>query len=512
MWTLATNLPRLGDSATAVRAVATSLDQALTALGPAVSVLGGLDPDTLVAPDGSIDVAALETAADPLDNAKAGVTAAAQTLAEAPSRANGDPVIGRVDEAASQLASQLDQLDDTLDTAIEVTNLVPPLLGADGPKRYFVAILNPNEARGTGGFMGTYAIVEADRGKLTFEKVGSNSDLPNVPYTPPVLGADFIKRYSDGVRLVPNLNISPHFPDAGLLWLKSWQVKTGEKLDGAFSADIFALGDLVTATGETVTMPDGTSLTGAQLTEFALKGIYEKFPTGADVPARKAYQEAATRGALDVVTEATNRAALVSALGEALSQRRIQLWSADPAIAAADSSSRHRRHPRGAGRPQRRLRGHRLVCIEAGRLPRAVSDLRGRALPRTPARPGRVQGEGRPDQRHPGGRQGSDYVASHRPNVGPNGPINSSLVQLYLPNHAQVLEVAIDGKSSQYQIFREQGRVAVLLNLVLPPRDERTVTVEFSEPADDGPATAPEQPLALPQQTSIVDRACAATS
>ncbi len=72
--------------------------------------------------------------------------------------------------------------------------------------------------------------------------------------------------------------------------------------------------------------------------------------------------------------------------------------------------------------------------------------------------------------------------------------------------------MAIDGKSSQYQIFREQGRVAVLLNLVLPPRDERTVTVEFSEPADDGPATAPEQPLALPQQTSIVDRACAATS
>ncbi len=216
-----------------------------------------------------------------------------------------------------------------------------------------------------------------------------------------MLGADFIKRYSDGVRLVPNLNISPHFPDAGLLWLKSWQVKTGEKLDGAFSADIFALGDLVTATGETVTMPDGTSLTGAQLTEFALKGIYEKFPTGEDVPARKAYQEAATRGALDVVTESTNRAALVAALGEALSQRRIQLWSVDPDVQEQILQA-------GIGGTLAVPDGHNVdfvvidsSAIKAGRLPRAVSDLRGRPLPRTPARPGRVHGQGRPDQRHP---------------------------------------------------------------------------------------------------------------
>ena len=113
-----------------------------------------------------------------------------------------------------------------------------------------MAILNPNEARGTGGFLGTYLILRADAGKLTVEEVGSNSALPTVPFTPPELGAQFIKRYEPGPRLVPNLNISPHYPAAGLLWLKSWEVKTGEKLDGAISADVVALGDLVTATGE----------------------------------------------------------------------------------------------------------------------------------------------------------------------------------------------------------------------------------------------------------------------
>ena len=91
---------------------------------------------------------------------------------------------------------------------------------------------------------------------------------------------------------------------------------------------------------------------------------------------------------------------------------------------------------------------------------------------------------------------------------GPDGPINSTLAQIYLPMHAQVLEVIVDGKSSQYQTFREQDRVAVLLALQLPPRQARTVRVEFSEPADDGPATAPQQPLANDQVTTIVDQAC----
>ena len=385
----------LGDTTTAVQAVATSLDEALTALAPTVDLLGALDPDTLVAADGTIDVAALESAVEPLESARVGVAAAAQTLTTAPSRAAGDRVLGRVDEAGAELARQLGDLDGTLAGAIEAAQLVPPLLGADGPKRYFVAMLNPNEARGTGGLMGTYLIISADSGRITVEEVGSNGDLPNVPYTPPELGAQFIKRYEPGPRLVPNLNISPHHPAAGLLWQKSWEEKTGEVLDGAISADVVALGDLLTATGQQVTLPDGGSLTGAELTDFALTGIYEKFPLSSDVPARKAYQEAVTRDAFDLVTGSTEPRRPGRGARPGPHRAPHPDLVGRPGAAGAGARRGDRRHARGARRPPRGRHRDQRLRVQARRVPRAVADLRGGQVPDAAARTGRL----RPDRR-----------------------------------------------------------------------------------------------------------------
>ena len=188
LWDAAAAIPVLGATPAAVQAVTSALDQALTALGPATDALGSLDPDTLVAEDGSIDLAALEAALPALQTAQDGITGARATLDAAPSTAAGDLVLGRVDTAATELSTQLAELTDTLDGAITAGTIAVPLLGADGPKRYFVAILNPNEARGTGGFLGQYVILRADAGRITVEKVGSNTDLPNLPAPPDTAG------------------------------------------------------------------------------------------------------------------------------------------------------------------------------------------------------------------------------------------------------------------------------------------------------------------------------------
>ena len=57
-------------------------------------------------------------------------------------------------------------LDGTFATIVRAAEIAPPLLGMDEPRRYFVAILNPNESRGIGGFLGTWAIMTADSGRL----------------------------------------------------------------------------------------------------------------------------------------------------------------------------------------------------------------------------------------------------------------------------------------------------------------------------------------------------------
>ena len=278
LWDVAAAVPGLGQTPRAAQAIATSLDQALTALRPLTDQLDVLDPSALISDNGQIDIAALETAIPAMKQAQPGLDAAVATMAAAPT---GGLMLPQVSSAATQFTDQLDSLQSSLSTAVQFGEIAGPLLGADSEKRYFVGILNPNEARGTGGFLGNYAILSAKDGKISVDQVGSNTDLPNLDKLPPGLGKDFVKRYGDDPILIGNMNLSPHFPSTAKIWLASWKKKTGEQLDGAIAADVVALGEVVRASGQQIPLPDGGSISGDQLALFAIKGIYENFPTAA---------------------------------------------------------------------------------------------------------------------------------------------------------------------------------------------------------------------------------------
>lgn len=129
------------------------------------------------------------------------------------------------------------------------------------------------------------------------------------------------------------MNLSPNFPDTAKIWLAAWkQKRAGEQLDGALAADVVALGDLVEASGQSVPLPSGGTLNGDQLADFAIKGIYEQFPTTAQAGERKAYQDAIVTTAVSVATNAPNPQAMAKALGQGLAEGRIVVWSADPKV------------------------------------------------------------------------------------------------------------------------------------------------------------------------------------
>lgn len=511
LWRAAAAIPTLGDTPETVTAIATSLDQVLRSLAPTAHHLQSLDPAKLIGSDGRINLEVLAGAAPVIRTAAEAIDAARTALASAPNRAKGNAVLPQVDDAATQLAVALGELTGSVTTARTVATLAPPILGADGPKRYFLAILNPNEARGTGGFLGMYAIVRAEAGQLTVEGIGSNRDLPSLPSTPKELGEQYTARYEAGRRLMPNLNLSPHFPAAARLWLESWRLRTGERLDGVFSADVVALGDLVTATGQRVAQPEGPSLSGSELTDFAISGIYQKFPSSGEVPARKAYQLAVTRQALATITQSRDRTALAAALGTALAQRRIQLWSASQDVQREILHS-------GLGGTLRAAAGHHMsfVAINSSAskldayLQRQLTYAVGRcSLAGTDLVRSRVTVK--VTNAIPEAVSVPQYMIAQA-QVGPNGPINSILAEMYLPMGAEVIDVSVDGHSSQYRPFVEEDRPAVLVPLTLPPRQSRTVTVEFLEPADEGAAHVSVQPLGAPQQTITTDAPCLAVA
>jgi hypothetical protein len=53
----------------------------------------------------------------------------------------------------------------------------PILAGTDKPKRYLISFQNSAEARGTGGILGAYALIESDKGNLKILQTGSNAAL-----------------------------------------------------------------------------------------------------------------------------------------------------------------------------------------------------------------------------------------------------------------------------------------------------------------------------------------------
>ena len=68
------------------------------------------------------------------------------------------------------------------------------MMGAEGPRTYFMAFQTNAEARGTGGLLGGFGILRFDDGKPTVDTLGPNTEL-NKPFTPIDLGPEYTSQY-----------------------------------------------------------------------------------------------------------------------------------------------------------------------------------------------------------------------------------------------------------------------------------------------------------------------------
>ena len=217
-----------------------------------------IDPDALRLVEGRLDLDEVASVGEPLSSA-------ADDLFEL--RAAIDDVdsgwlIPRFADPLEQASEQFDEQSDQLDTAVELLDVLPVLLGADGDRDYFVAFTTPAEARGAGGFMGNYAILRASDGALEMTEFGRTGELNDrvVAGTVLDLPADWGTRWGrygftngpDGtVGSVPwsNVMLSPHFPSTGAVISELWGASGGDPIDGVISMDPYVLEALVEFTG-----------------------------------------------------------------------------------------------------------------------------------------------------------------------------------------------------------------------------------------------------------------------
>jgi hypothetical protein len=202
------------------------------------------------------------------------------------------------------------------------------MMGADGPRTYFVGFQTNAEARATGGLLGGFGILRFNNGTPSVDTLGRDTELK--AFTPIDLGPEYASAYGSNhpTTDIRNSNLSPHFPYAAEIWKSMWEQQSGAKVDGVIAIDPVALSYVLGAVGP-VTMPDGETITTDNVVELTESTAYSRF--AADNNARKQYLQDV---AGEVVKKMTGRVQsprqLLEALGKAVSEGRIAVWSSSP--------------------------------------------------------------------------------------------------------------------------------------------------------------------------------------
>lgn len=219
--------------------------------------------------------------------------------------------------------------------AAGAARLLPPMLGASGPRRYLVAIANPAEQRGTGGFIGYMALLEANGGRLRVQETGRPTALLPPPSRKPDLRLPdwFREAYArwGSLSLWQNVNVSADFPAvADLVAQTVDQAGSIGAIDGMIQIDPTSLAALLALTGPVGVPSWPEPLRAGNVERVASHEIYLRF--GDDSTERyeflgrlaQAVTRRLTSGEVAFGTQALGR------LGDAVAGGHVKVWSPHP--------------------------------------------------------------------------------------------------------------------------------------------------------------------------------------
>jgi hypothetical protein len=322
-WSLVGRLPGVGPTAEAVSTMVSVVDG--LAHGPLpqlASVIKVVDPATLSPRGGRVDLEPLAEVAPDVRRADQAVGYALQSM----EAVGGPPVLPPVSAAAAELEGQLLELRMATATASRATQLIPPMLGGDGPRNYLVIVQNNAEPRSLGGIAGTVLVIRADHGKveLTAQRPGAQVG----PFEDPVveLTEDEQRIFGgdDLGRWMQNVTSTPDFPRSAELAREMWRRETGQAVDGVVTADPRVLAGLL---GEVDTGPGGV-LRGDDLVAYLLNGVYKtQEPHEHDAVFSRTAERAFARLSAGTGDPATR----IEALAGAAREGRLLVWSSRPA-------------------------------------------------------------------------------------------------------------------------------------------------------------------------------------
>jgi hypothetical protein len=325
LWDMGTHVPYFGKNVSAVQTVAEVVDDvARRAMPPVVSLTKQVNLNTFSPHGGKVNLAAIKKIRPSVIEAADALTAANDKLAGIDAESLLVPIRGPV----ATIQYKIGSAQSAAVSGGTAARLMPSMLGANDTRRYLLLIQNNAETRPTGGIAGSFAILKADKGKLSMGEQGSIQDLR--PFDKPVVPMTADEKSVFSSALVTDLrdaNFTPDFPRTGEITRAMVKKGLDVDVDGVISVDPVALGYILAATGP-VTLSDGTVLDQSNAVDVLLNGIYRAYT---DNDKQDDMFASAARKIFDVVKSGRGESrGVISGMVAAANENRLSLWSSHP--------------------------------------------------------------------------------------------------------------------------------------------------------------------------------------
>lgn len=381
------------------------------------------------------------------------------------------PAGARLGDARDQALAQVGPLLDDLSGLMPLMRQLPAILGAEGERKYLLAILNPAEMLYSGGTALSYAPVTVNDGRVTIGATvdtDANRAMFQPRYWRKVQGNPFHR----GPIRVALGGMAPSWPIAGEETLNAWRSLRGRNMSGLVAVDVIALARLSEITGP-MDVPGYGRVDSTNLVE-TLVGSYDDY-ADSDGRERKAANRALVPLFVERLLDTGQLPDKVRVLADAAAGRHFAVYFRDDevqgtlddlAISGRLSDTKH----------------DYLGVFTQNAVPSKTDYWQSRTV-RSDVRL-RLDGSARVALEVDIHNDSAPYAG---PGTDPQQGYLTRWAHLsvgsFLARRAAVERVSVDGVPIDFTVGDYFGRPFVRHTIELPPQERRTVRLEYDVPA-----------------------------
>ena len=293
--------------------------------------LAGQKDSEKIFSDGAIDIERLESVAPRVDFVLDDLAQAEANLVAI--EANG-VWTEQLDDIRNRALEEMRPVATAVEVLVDISPLLPSALGADGPRRYLIAIGNQAEMRASFGAPLTLVMVEFDDGRISIPIKGQTSTELFPPLNARVqwFGPAYNPFFKGNQRNRPFVvsNTHPNLLFSAQEMAGSWAGGNYPEVDGVVALDLTAIAAVLDATGPIESPVYGT-VTGDQIGQILLIDAYAEFGQD-DAVARQQANQQLLDELLGRILSGDDLVSTVQAIASTAPGRHFQVWMKDSAL------------------------------------------------------------------------------------------------------------------------------------------------------------------------------------